>query len=195
MFLKGFAKRSRRLTLHIRTEWLHRAGLLPWRWHVAFYIKRSLPKALWTRAPDVAFYITNRCVTSSLPTGKTPYGLYTGEKPDVSNLRVFGRDAYKFTETRLPKLTAKAQCKTLVGYGPTEDSYLLYNREKKSIPVSRNVVFHEGSFGREVAAIIVADQATRLTLICGRELDPQVAADEDGESNMGTESAPRRGTS
>ena len=36
-----------------------------------------------------AFYITNSCLTSSLPNGKTPLKSFFGEKPDMSKVRVF----------------------------------------------------------------------------------------------------------
>ena len=50
----------------------------------------SLPNSFLVRAVDVAFYLTNRCLSCSFPPNKTPSDLFYGRKPDLSNLKVFG---------------------------------------------------------------------------------------------------------
>lgn len=49
----------------------------------------NLSKKIWAEACNTAVYLHNR-TTSSVLDGKTPYALWTGVKPDISNLRIFG---------------------------------------------------------------------------------------------------------
>lgn len=46
-------------------------------------------KEFWAEATNTAVYLQNRIVTSILE-GKTPYKMWTGTKPNVSHLRIFG---------------------------------------------------------------------------------------------------------
>ena len=63
----------------------------------------NLPNSFWVRAVDVAFYLTNRCLSCSLPPNKTPFELFYGRKPDLSNLKVFGSSAFRFLEAGMKK--------------------------------------------------------------------------------------------
>lgn len=50
----------------------------------------GLPKRFWAEVLHTAVYIRNRCPSSSLPHDLTPMEIWSGVKPDVSHLRVFG---------------------------------------------------------------------------------------------------------
>ena len=106
----------------------------------------NLPNSFWVRAVDVAFYLTNRCISGSLPPNKTPFELFYGRKPDLSNLKVFGCSAFRFLEVGVKKLDSKAVKEIFVGYGRTHDSYYLYNPVAGKISHSRNVSFNEKEF-------------------------------------------------
>ena len=67
-----------------------------------------LPNFFWVRAVDVAFYLTNRCLSSSLPPNKISFELFYGRKPDLSKLQVFGCSAFRFLEVDVKKLDSKA---------------------------------------------------------------------------------------
>jgi hypothetical protein len=56
-------------------------------------ISANLPKRLWPEALTAACYLSNRSLTKAL-NDKTPYEAWYGEKPDLSNLRVYECDAY-----------------------------------------------------------------------------------------------------
>lgn len=56
-------------------------------------LEACLPDSFWAEAVNTAVYLHNRSPTRSLD-GKTPYEAWNGTKPDLSNLRVFGCDAY-----------------------------------------------------------------------------------------------------
>ena len=55
----------------------------------------NLPSFLWGEAMNTAIYTLNRCLTKAVE-GKTPYEAWTGKKPSISHIRVFGCDAYAF---------------------------------------------------------------------------------------------------
>ena len=100
----------------------------------------------WVRALHTAFYISNRCLTVSLPKGKTPFEMFFGKKPDLSNLKVFGCTAFKHIEKHQDKLSNKATKKVFVGYSEDSEAYILYNPYSKKTSFSRNVSFDETSF-------------------------------------------------
>ena len=74
----------------------------------------NLPNSFWVRAVDVAFYLTNRCLSCSLPPNKTPFELFYGRKPDLSNLKVFGCSAFRFLEIGVKNWTLKLSEKYLL---------------------------------------------------------------------------------
>ena len=127
----------------------HQNGVAERRWqtggNMARYLLKqaNLPNSFWVRAVDVAFYLTNRCLSCSLPLSKTPIELFYGRKPDLSNLKVFGCSAFPFLEVGVKKLDSKASKEIFVAYGRTHDSYYLYNLVAGKISHSRNVSFNE----------------------------------------------------
>src|SRR5699024_4472511 len=70
----GPAERLNRLILEITRSLLFQAGL---------------PKSFWKHAVQTANYLRNRTVFLS-DTDKTPYEMWFGHKPDLSNIRTWG---------------------------------------------------------------------------------------------------------
>ena len=130
----------------------HQNGVAECRWQTVGDMARcllkqaNLPNSFCVRAVDVAFYLTNRCLSCSLPPNKTPFELFYGCEPDLSNLKVFGCSAFRFLEVGVKKLDSKAVKEIFVGYGRTHDSYYLYNPVTGKISHSRNVSFNEKEF-------------------------------------------------
>ena len=91
----------------------------------------------------MAFYLTNRRLSFSLPPNKTPFELFYGCKPGLSNLIDFGCSVFRFLEVGVKKLDYKAVREIFIGYGRTHDSYYLYNPVIGKIIHSRNVSFNE----------------------------------------------------
>ena len=54
---------------------------------------KGLAANLWAEAMNVTSHIHNRVPHSSVK-GKSPFEAYFGHKPDVSNFRVFGSNAW-----------------------------------------------------------------------------------------------------
>lgn len=100
------------------------------------------PAQMWGEALYVATYVTNRSPTSSLTEAKTPYEMWFGSVPRVRNLRVFGCVSYAhIVKERRTKLDKKSELLGFVGYAP--NGYRLWNSAKRTVIVSRDVVFDE----------------------------------------------------
>jgi hypothetical protein len=106
----------------------------------------GMPKEFWAEAIHTASYVHNRSPTSSLKE-VTPYERMFGQKPDVSNLRVFGCIAFKhIPDAKRRKLDKKSSKCVFVGYPEGTKGYKLYDLEKKSFVRSRDIVFQERTF-------------------------------------------------
>ena len=53
----------------------------------------KLSTSFWEYAVMCAIYILNRCITTASNT-KTPNEIWSGKKPHISHIRVFGCDVY-----------------------------------------------------------------------------------------------------
>ena len=81
----------------------------------------------------------------------TPFEAWTGEKPNVEHLRVFGCVAYAHVaKDERKKLDRKSRKCVLLGYGTETKGYRLYDLERAKVFYSRDVVFNESSCGIEV---------------------------------------------
>ena len=88
-------------------------------------------------------YIMNRTPTAAIH-DITPEQQFTGTKPDVSHLKVFGCIAYVHVPDELrTKLDPKAKKCIFVGYSLEQKGYRCYNPDTREICVSRDVVFDE----------------------------------------------------
>jgi hypothetical protein len=114
----------------------------------AMLFEATLPTSFWSEAITTANYLRN--VTTSRVVKATPYELFFGTKPDVSNLRVFGASAHvhvpKETRTKFDRRSVHG---VFVGYEPHSKGWrILYRAGNawKSV-VSRDVVFNEAILG------------------------------------------------
>ena len=74
----------------------------------------------------------------------TPEEKFTGKKPDLSHLKVFGCLAYVHIPDELrSKLDPKAEKCTFIGYSLEPKGYRCYNPLTREVRVSRDVVFDE----------------------------------------------------
>ncbi|CCO30980.1 Retrovirus-related Pol polyprotein from transposon TNT 1-94 Includes: RecName: Full=Protease [Rhizoctonia solani AG-1 IB] len=88
--------------------------------------------------------------------GRTPEEVFTGKKPDVSRLRIFGCKAWaRIPENKRSKLQARSiECRYL-GYAPNRKAHILVDHATGKIITSRDVVFDEGGETRQ--RIIIED--------------------------------------
>ena len=131
----GTAERMNRTIMETVRSILHHAGL---------------PTCFWAEAVSTAVYIRNRSPTTCLKE-KTPYESWHNEKPNVSNLKVFGCNALvHIPDQKRSKLDKKSMLCTFVGYPSGSNGYKLYNPETKKMIRSRDVIFMESSFGNRL---------------------------------------------
>ncbi|KIL57633.1 hypothetical protein M378DRAFT_16140, partial [Amanita muscaria Koide BX008] len=105
----------------------------------------DLPDSYWGFAVNYATYIINRSPTRTLKNNSTPFEAYTGNKPSVSHLRVFGCKAYVHVpDEKRQKLQAKTLECTHLGYSEHKKAYILVHRSSGRIVESRDVHFDEG---------------------------------------------------
>ncbi|RDX93140.1 hypothetical protein CR513_24641, partial [Mucuna pruriens] len=84
----------------------------------------------------------NRCPTKRLQS-VTPEEAWTGDKPMVNHLRIFGSLSYRhIPDERRRKLDDKSEALILIGYHPT-GAYKLYSPLKQQVVISRDVVVDE----------------------------------------------------
>ena len=88
-------------------------------------------------------YIQNRCPHAILGE-KTPEEAFTGEKPYVSHLRIFGCPVYiHIPKEKRTKMEPSGKKAIFVGYSETSKAYRIYIPGQRNIEVSRDVTFHE----------------------------------------------------
>ena len=75
----------------------------------------GLGQEFWAEAVDTACYLVNRSPSSVLE-DKNPQEVWTGKKPSLSHLRVFGCDAYVHVpKEKRTKLDSKSENASLLG--------------------------------------------------------------------------------
>jgi hypothetical protein len=109
----------------------------------ALLYNANLPSYLWGEALTASVYIYNRTPHSAIEF-KTPYEMKFKNKPDISNIRIFGSIAYYKNKTKTNKLEPKANKGILIGYGSNQ--YRIWDLENKKPVWSRDVKILEGQF-------------------------------------------------
>lgn len=100
----------------------------------------KLPKSLWAEAMNTAVYVLNRSVNSKKDL--TPFELWTGERPDVGNLKVFGQQAViSKMGTDISKLGNKGVKMHFVGYTDRFNTYRFYDPKFEQVITRCDVVF------------------------------------------------------
>ncbi|CAL2227983.1 unnamed protein product [Prunus armeniaca] len=105
--------------------------------------EKSIPLEFWAEAVNTVVYILNKCPTKAL-VKKTPFEAYSGRKPGIKHLRVFGSLCYAHVPNQQrQKLDLASQRCVFLGYGSCEKGYRLYNLVTGKVIISRDVVFNE----------------------------------------------------
>lgn len=88
---------------------------------------KGLSNCFWAEAINIAVYLKNRSPTKSL-NFKTPFEVFSGYKPRVNHLRVFGSKAFAhIPKYDRKKLDPKAMKCIFVGYSTDFKAYKLFN--------------------------------------------------------------------
>lgn len=102
---------------------------------------RDVPLYLWAEAVNCAVYILNRTSSSQTPE-TTPYELWYGTKPQLGHLKIFGSVGYVHIPDQMrTKFEKKSKKMILIGYD--NNNYRMFDTDRKTIKISRNVIFDE----------------------------------------------------
>jgi hypothetical protein len=104
---------------------------------------KSMPHHYWAETVATTIYIMNKTPTAIVH-GVTPKEKYSGRKPDLSHLKVFGCIAYVHVPNELwTKLDPKAEKCVFIGYSLEQKRYICYNPITCEMKVSKDVMFDE----------------------------------------------------
>ena len=79
--------------------------------------------SFWAEASNTIVYIQNRCPHSHLD-NKTPEEAFSGKKPDISHLRIFGCPVYVHVpKEKRTKLEPSRRKGILIGFGEIVKGY------------------------------------------------------------------------
>jgi hypothetical protein len=96
----------------------------------------GLGKKFWVEAVGTACYLVNRSPSSALD-DKTPQEIWTGKKPFLTYLKVFGCDAYAHVpKEKRSELDKKAEKCIFIGYTDGLKGYKIWNPETKKVVYS-----------------------------------------------------------
>jgi hypothetical protein len=105
--------------------------------------EKNLPHYFWTEAIATVVYSVNRTPTTTIR-GMTLEEKFTGKKPNVSHLRVFGCIAYVHVlDDKRSKLDLKADKCIFIRYSLEQKGYRCFNPSTWKLQMSRDVVFNE----------------------------------------------------
>lgn len=106
-------------------------------------IDAGLPKDFWAETTATAVYLINRSPCKALQE-ETPEEAWSGRKPDLRHLKVFGCKALAHVpKEKRDKWDAKSEELIFVGYNESTKGYRLINPESRKAVNSRDVVFFE----------------------------------------------------
>lgn len=148
-------------------------------------IDSKLPEFLWAEAINTAVYLRNRSPTKML-SNMTPYEAWSGRKPSVSHLEVFGRKGVVLD--KLPgksKFAAKGVECFMVGYASESKAYRLYNPKRRTVVIGRDVRFlclqnfdHTSNHSLDCFSLVKNTKDTDADVVIPKE-EAELSDDED----------------
>lgn len=124
-------------------------------------IDAELDNRFWAEAATTAVCLINRIPCRGMK-HVTPEEMWSGTKPDLSELRVFGCKAMShIPKHKRKKLGSKSTECIMVGYSEQSKAYRLYNPTTKKVFVSRDVVFIEPELSQVISSEIRMIQFSR----------------------------------
>jgi len=104
---------------------------------------QGLQMYLWVEACSTVVYVQNRNPHQRLG-DITPEEAFTGEKPGISRLRIFGCPVYiHVPREKRTKLNPAGKQGTYVGYSESVKAYRIYIPDQRKMDLSRDVTFEE----------------------------------------------------
>ena len=104
---------------------------------------QDLPMHLWEEAARKIVYVQNKSPHRVLG-NKTPEEMFSGEKPEVNHLRIFGCPVYVHVpREKRSKLESSSKKGIFVGYNESSKAYRVYIPNFRQIETSKDVTFDE----------------------------------------------------
>ncbi len=129
-FQNGIAERPNRTFGNMMRSLLHAAGLGP---------------EYWSWALIHAAYLKNRLPHSAIPI--TPYEAYTGVRPNLKHVQVFGSPIIARQPGKRPaKLDSNSSVGIFLGYTATANNIYYMDHNPKKIKIGTHVVFDEAGY-------------------------------------------------
>ncbi|KAI9191909.1 hypothetical protein LWI28_015342 [Acer negundo] len=123
----------------------------------------TLPISFWGYALQTAIYILNDVPSKSVP--KTPHELWTGRKPSLQHLRIFGCPAHVL-KGKTEKMESRSETCIFVGYPKETKGYYFYSPSDLKVFVSTNAKFLEKDYMNDFVprSRIVLNEMSRDTI-------------------------------
>lgn len=116
-------------------------------------LNANLSKQYWADAIHTAAYVINRSPTQSL-SFKTPEEKWTGQKPNVNHMRIFGCEAMvHLPKEKRKKWDPKAQKMIFIGYCDHTKGYRFIIPGLKRVVKSRDATFLESTVKRDYVPV------------------------------------------
>jgi hypothetical protein len=124
---------------------------------------QGLSMFLWGEATMTKIYVQNRSLHRILK-NMTPEEAFSGKKPNVENLRIFGCPVYShIPKDKRNKLEPSGKKGIFVGYSDSSKAYRIYIPEQHKIEVSRDVTFNEKmAFKKSIGESIEEEEIEEL---------------------------------
>ena len=107
----------------------------------------GLSKEYWGEAVMTATFLRNRCPSRAISLDKSPHQIWTGKKPLLGNLKVFGCHAYvTVPKEKRTKFDARSVRCRFIGYSDHEKAYRFEELDSGRVLVSRDAQFMEDAF-------------------------------------------------
>ena len=103
----------------------------------------DMDQKYWAEAVHTANFLQNRLPTRSV-SNKTPFEAWTGRKPDVRHLHIFGTEAYiHIPKVKRRKLDEKGEKLIFIGYSEESKAFRFIDMQTGRLEISRDAVFTE----------------------------------------------------
>jgi len=156
-------------------------------------MRRICQITFWVEGIAIVVYIMNRTPIATVH-GMTPEEKFTGKKPDVSHLRVFGCIAYvHVSNEKRSKLDPKAEKCIFIGYSLEQKGYKCFNPSTRKLQVSRDVVFDEMVSWYPPLKIAENGEARNGDVPSNVEQESQLISGPQESSISGSNSTPWKG--
>ncbi len=157
----------------------------------AFLISSGLPKYLWAEAHWHAEWVYNRTPTKAIPSGKTPFEMATGRKPNISGLCPWGCRCW--VRVKAPeKLGEHAVEACFVGIDTEAKGWRIYWPGKRRVSIERDVYFNKEDLTPEPFVVEGEDEDIDSPQAPKSFTTSQPTENQPDEPQMPTETHPER---